>query len=502
MGAALGNMGAVTAASVYMNNYLKHKIRKPGDKDELQELTDKLREANGDQEKINAIIKEYAELSIKNQNELVLSCQNVASQGCIDAKDDLVYYLTAFRDQPNWWHPGEKLKSFVGTSENNFIIPATLMTGDKILYDDLWAYRTGETKTYRDFVLTYIQDRSREAQLNNAVFRYTLAGLNITEEGALLVASRGACRTVASAACGAYIAQAALIGDDMAKQIMQAYTGQAALSPLTQALVMSGLSPENAKATMFLINMGVVEWTIVQGVGQLRATNAARAGGAEQVAQLEQQTAKLNQALASTVNAERQVLSTTQLSRELKLADGTVIPKNSIVQELENGLRIITPEGNTLTVLKATEQPLALAKPTLPENYTYLADGTIQGPSGGSLRIAGRTQDGELIFERVNSSGDGTSSFFYDKNGSQTAATKSGTNNATWYDWGLGASDIRQNWLNGTTFQGTVNEGLGLPRNAEAVTVTLPDGTKITTIPDNFGRPAGIVEFEGRYIPL
>ena len=307
MGAALGNMGAVTAASVYMNNYLKHKIRKPGDKDELQELTDKLREANGDQEKISAIIKEYAELSIKNQNELVLSCQNVASQACTDAKDDLVYYLTAFREQPNWWHPGEKLKSFAGASENNFIIPATLMTGDKILYDDLWAYRTGETKTYRDFVLTYIQDRSREAQLNNVVFRYTLAGLNITEEGALLVASRGACRTVASAACGAYLAQAALIGDDMAKQIMQAYTGQAALSPLTQALVNSGLSKENAEATMFLINMGVVEWTIVQGVGQLRATNAARAGSAEQVARIEQQTAKLNEALADSANGERQL---------------------------------------------------------------------------------------------------------------------------------------------------------------------------------------------------
>ena len=63
MGAALGNAGAVTAASVYMNNYLKHKIRKPGDKDELQELTDKLREAGDDKEKVNELIKEYMQSS-------------------------------------------------------------------------------------------------------------------------------------------------------------------------------------------------------------------------------------------------------------------------------------------------------------------------------------------------------------------------------------------------------------------------------------------------------
>ena len=64
------------------------------------------------------------------------------------------------------------------------------------------------------------------------------------------------------------------------------------------------------------------------------------------------EVAETGEGVGNLANAARQPLSTTQLSNELKLADGTLIPKNSIVQEFEKAFRIVTPEGNEVAIAK------------------------------------------------------------------------------------------------------------------------------------------------------
>lgn len=71
------------------------------------------------------------------------------------------------------------------------------------------------------------------------------------------------------------------------------------------------------------------------------------------------------------------------------------------------------------------------------------------------------------------------------------------TDSSNGVNWSVsvgGTSSIAQNWLNGRAFQSALNAATGLPENTTPVVVTLPNGTQVTTIPDNMGRPAGIVE--------
>jgi len=64
-------------------------------------------------------------------------------------------------------------------------------------------------------------------------------------------------------------------------------------------------------------------------------------------------------------------------------------------------------------------------------------------------------------------------------------------------------SQIQQNWTNGRSFQEALNRATGLPENTQRITVTLPDGTIVTTVPDNMGRPAGIIEAKtDRYLTM
>ncbi|MCM2263531.1 putative toxin [Ralstonia solanacearum] len=68
------------------------------------------------------------------------------------------------------------------------------------------------------------------------------------------------------------------------------------------------------------------------------------------------------------------------------------------------------------------------------------------------------------------------------------------TTGVSWSNPVGNGSQITQNWTNGRAFQNALNAATGLPENTTPVTVTLPNGARVTTVPDNLGRPAGIVE--------
>jgi hypothetical protein len=134
---------------------------------------------------------------------------------------------------------------------------------------------------------------------------------------------------------------------------------------------------------------------------------------------------------------------------------------------------------------------LPLKTISLPSGYIANVDGTITGPSGGLLTIAGTTSDGTPVFQRVA----GGSYFTVDSTtGNQVAELRSDTTNGITWNTLPSTSQISQNWASGRAFQNALNEATGLPENTTPKTVILPDGTTVTTIADNFGKPAGIVE--------
>ncbi|MHA7678613.1 two-partner secretion domain-containing protein [Cupriavidus sp. PET2-C1] len=127
----------------------------------------------------------------------------------------------------------------------------------------------------------------------------------------------------------------------------------------------------------------------------------------------------------------------------------------------------------------------------LPKGYIANADGTFTGPGGGSLSVAGTAADGVTpVFQRPSGQ-----YFTLDSSGSQVPVLRTdASNGVSWANSAGGSSQIGQNWVNGRSFQNALNQATGLPENTTPIKVTLPGGAQVTTIPDNLGRPVGIVE--------
>jgi hypothetical protein len=129
---------------------------------------------------------------------------------------------------------------------------------------------------------------------------------------------------------------------------------------------------------------------------------------------------------------------------------------------------------------------------SLPKGYTANADGTFAGPAGGALVPAGVAADGSLVLQRAG----GGSYFRVDPaTGTQIAVLRTDLSNGVTWNVAPGAgSQAVQNQFNGAQFQNAFNEATGLSKNTTPVTVTLADGSRVTTIFDNAGRPVGLVE--------
>jgi len=121
--------------------------------------------------------------------------------------------------------------------------------------------------------------------------------------------------------------------------------------------------------------------------------------------------------------------------------------------------------------------------------YAANADGTVSGPRGGVY-----TPTGVVNSEGVPIFRDASGGYYtLDAASGRTPVPSPMTTN----------SQIQQNWTNGRSFQEALNRATGLPENTQRITVTLPDGTIVTTVPDNMGRPAGIIEAKtDRYLTM
>ena len=170
----------------------------------------------------------------------------------------------------------------------------------------------------------------------------------------------------------------------------------------------------------------------------------------------------------------------------LKAQLGSAVPDTSLEEILLGAAvekRIAASIGRWLS---------AEAKVALPNGYTARADGKVIGPNGGILDRVGTTADGQPVFARAETSEFFTVDSFY---GTQKPVTRS-TPGVAWRVGSDAAEQVAINGANGRAFQNAFNQSLELSQNFKLVTVEIRPGVKVTTIPDNLGRPAGMVELK------
>ncbi|MCW5258705.1 hypothetical protein D5038_20845 [Verminephrobacter aporrectodeae subsp. tuberculatae] len=155
-------------------------------------------------------------------------------------------------------------------------------------------------------------------------------------------------------------------------------------------------------------------------------------------------------------------------------------PDNATVTSGAPGSNV-TATGNAVTTASIATR----------HGYKVNSDGTFTGPDKGSLTHVGTAADGVTpVFQRP------TGEYFtLNSAGKQETVSRGDTGNGIqWKNPIGGGSQAGQNWIKGREFQDTFHKAQNIPENLKPVTVTLPDGTRVTTIPDSMGTKFGIVE--------
>ncbi len=377
IGSAFGNMGAVTAASVTINNYLTHK--------QMQELTDKLYEI-GESCQIQLLCAErnaaataevlsyYSGLSVQNDNNLIQTCTSGSPADCQAAINDLTYFVQ------------QQQAFFSSFGASQFNLPQAIGFGDAALLNALNAFNNSNNQGQngpviqdpKAFALRYMYEYNQYVAAFSATTSIMDAVAKVISAAPLAPELVSACATVASLSCATAVSQAVAMGDNIGKDLMQAAFGSSAQSPLTTALIAAGMSQEDAVKTMFLVNTGVVAVTLGQVGYQFASTGVANT--AEEVAALNKTMADTGPNMAVSAGGPRYVASdvpvsgtTVQLTKDVTLSDGTVLPAGSLVTQVENGYKIVAADGTTSTIVTQAlpGQILALGS-SVPKNLTVL----------------------------------------------------------------------------------------------------------------------------------
>ncbi|MCW5287515.1 filamentous hemagglutinin N-terminal domain-containing protein [Verminephrobacter aporrectodeae subsp. tuberculatae] len=158
-----------------------------------------------------------------------------------------------------------------------------------------------------------------------------------------------------------------------------------------------------------------------------------------------------------------------------------------------------TPSDNTTVTFKdpviATGNAAATDAKTIAlatqYGYKFNSDGTYTGPNKGPLTHVGTAADGVTpVFQRP-----GGEYFTLNSAGKQETVLRGDTGNGIQWKKPIGGgSQVEQNRIAGREFQDASSQASGFPENFKGVPVTLPDGRRVTTIPDHMAKTFGIVE--------
>ena len=260
IGASLGNEGAVTAASVYMNNYLTHEQR-DALKKKMQELFALQWACTSDAtcDPIKAqeqqLIDYYQNLSASQSAQLLVTCQDKGSQACSDGMAELQGFLAA---KDPWY------VSF-SYSPQHYTNGGT----DQILYDVLNTYRNSDM-SYQDVLSSYKQQAAELYASNNRT-----DGWIKVLEGGVTLGGLAFSRCGGPAGVASCITIGTIAGLQVGEGAYQIYTGGPNISLIHDALVAKGFTDEEANQTVNFIMMGAMTINIVNGASTIVAQSSA-----------------------------------------------------------------------------------------------------------------------------------------------------------------------------------------------------------------------------------
>ena len=168
---------------------------------------------------------------------------------------------------------------------------------------------------------------------------------------------------------------------------------------------------------------------------------------------------------------------------------GYRIVNGAVVDATGQTVGRVNPSTGLLEPGGASPSSQGASSRSFASGYSANADGTVTGPRGAVYMPTGIVDsNGALIYRDISGG-----YYTLDAASGRTPIPSPMTSD----------SQIRQNWETGREFQDLLNKATGLPENTQRITITLPDGSVVTTIPDNMGRPAGIVEAKtDRYLTM